>query len=407
MHARLLDVIGQLSLDLGQLNEAQRRLEQAVAIRRSAADSPPLDLGEQPNSPRVGAPRPQRLPAAIKLVDEALAIRRAALPPDHPDVADALYERGWLSYSTEQEGLYRQALAILSDTVATADRRLTLLLSLSTNLRRQGRLAEAVASAREALAMAERSFGPDHHATGQALIHLADHVYDIEPDVAGAERLYRRGLDLLTRRFGDDSIRLIHGLNSLASLLSNRGVDEAERHFRHALAISRSATGPEHPRVADQMQRLAQEVARQGRLAEAERLSREALDLATKMLGPRYQSVTATHMPQLARILDRQRRYADADEVYRLAFERAERPSNVIIGQMHREYGLMLLRRGDHARAEPQLLQSLAMLEQAYSTPGHPNLQETKRALMELYGQLRRPDAVERYRVPPGRFIPR
>ena len=34
VHARLLDVIGQMSFHLGRLDEAQRRLEQAVAIRR-------------------------------------------------------------------------------------------------------------------------------------------------------------------------------------------------------------------------------------------------------------------------------------------------------------------------------------------------------------------------------------
>jgi hypothetical protein len=36
----------------------------------------------------------------------------------------------------------------------------------------------------------------------------------------------------------------------------------------------------------------------------------------------------------------------------------------------------------------------------------HPNVQETKRALMTLYSKTGRPDLVERYRVPPGRFVP-
>ena len=72
---------------------------------------------------------------------------------------------------------------------------------------------------------------------------------------------------------------------------------------------------------------------------------------------------------------------------------------------MHRDYGLMLLRRGDRARAEQQFLQSLALLERTYSGKPHPNVQETKRSLMELYRQMDKPDLVERYRVPPGRFV--
>ena len=61
------------------------------------------------------------------------------------------------------------------------------------------------------------------------------------------------------------------------------------------------------------------------------------------------------------------------------------RTSGVINGEMRRDYGLMLLRRGDTAGAEAQLLQSLSSLEQAYSSQTHPNVQETRRALMTLY----------------------
>jgi hypothetical protein len=73
---------------------------------------------------------------------------------------------------------------------------------------------------------------------------------------------------------------------------------------------------------------------------------------------------------------------------------------------MHRSYGLLLLRRGDYQRAEEQLLQSLTQLEQAYRNSDHPNVQETKRALMQLYSQWGKPELVERYRVPPGRYVP-
>ena len=100
-----------------------------------------------------------------------------------------------------------------------------------------------------------------------------------------------------------------------------------------------------------------------------------------------------------------QRRYAEADRVYESAFELV-RTSGVINGEMRRDYGLMLLRRGDTAGAETQLLQSLSSLEQAYNGQTHPNVQETKRALMTLYTETGQPELVERYRVPPGRFIP-
>jgi serine/threonine-protein kinase len=405
VHARLLDVVGQMSLHLGQLDEAQRRLEEAVAIRRTTPGFTSLDLANSLIHLSWVHRDRNAYDVARTLVDEALSLRRAALPTDHPDVAEALYERGWLAFGAEQERFYRQAIAILTGKAASAERCVTWLQALATNLRRQGRLPEAVATSRESLAMAERLFGPEHHATGYAMIHLGDHVSDIDQDVVTAERLYRRGLELMTRRFGDNSIRLLHGLNSLADLLAARGATEAELHYRRALAISQSTTGAEHPRVGDQMHRLAGELARQRRLPEAERMARQALDLMSRTTAPGDQLVTS-RMPLLADILDLQRRFEEADDTYRQVLALTP-PGNVLAGQMHRDYGLMLLRRGDHRRAEQELLQSLADLEHAYRGPDHPNVQETKRALMELNRRVGKPEAVERYRVPPGRFIPR
>ncbi|HSL70493.1 MAG TPA: serine/threonine-protein kinase, partial [Longimicrobiales bacterium] len=335
-HARLLDVIGQMSLHLGRWVDAERYLEQAVAIRRSTLGS---------NSPELATSlihlgwvyRAQnRYDRARPLVAEALAIRQRALPPNHPDIGDAFNELGWLSGGRSQERLYQQALAILPDTGAAAERRIAVLQGLTTNLRRQGRLTEALAADRDALRTAERSFGPDHHVTGSALIHLGDQVKDIEQDAAAAEQLYRRGLDLLTRHFGENSIRLIHGLNSLADLLSSRGDAAAEQLYRRALAIRQSATGPEHPSVADQQHRLARELARQGRTEEAEALARQALELSTRTLGAASTVITSARLPLLAEIFERQGRHREADETYRSALEQITL-GGVVPGQMRRE----------------------------------------------------------------------
>ena len=405
VHGRLLDVIGQMSFHLGRLDEARTRLEQAVAIRRAAGGDPGGLAATLIHLSWVHRTRNQH-DRARALVTEALDLRRKSLPDNHPDVADALYELGWIAFGAEQERLYRQALAILAEHPATADRRVTLLQALATNLRRQGRLTDAVAAGREAVAVAETSFGPEHHIAGDAMIHLADHVLDIEQDAASAERLYRRGLDLLARHYGDSSIRLIHGLNSVARLLSRRADPECETFSRRALAISRSATGPQHPRVADQIGRLADALARLQRLDEAEALARESLALTIKAIGADHQLVAQARLTLLAEILDLRQRYRDADEIYETAIAKLP-ASGVINGEVRRTYALVLLRRGDTARAEAQLLQSLSRLEEAYAgRVHHPNVQETKRALMALYRQTGQPDLVERYRVPPGRFIP-
>jgi tetratricopeptide (TPR) repeat protein len=405
VHARLLDVIGQMSLNLGRLDEAQSWLEQAVSIRRETLGSESLDLAASLiHLSWVYRARSNYNPA-IARITEALQIRMRVLPEDHPEIADALYELGWLSGGPPQERLYRQALDILPDTGAIAERRITVLQALSTNLRRQARFEEAVAAGREALELAERVFGAEHHTTGYAMVHLADHVRDLEQNDTAAERLYRRGLTLMTRELGESSTRLLHGLNSLAELLGQRGDAEAESVALRALAIRRSASGPEHPQVADQLQLLASELQRQGRLREAEAVARQALALSERVLGPRHPVITNTRLPLLAEILSRQGHQTAAEQTYRTALELTESRS-VFYGQLQRNFGLMLLRHGNFAGAEEQLLQSLSLLERWYSGSTHPNVHETKRALMELYRQWGKPELVERYRVPPGRYIP-
>jgi serine/threonine-protein kinase len=405
VQARLLDVVGQISYHLGRLDDAQRRLERAVAIRRTTPGVTPLDLATS----LIHLSWVHRIrndqDNARKLLTEALEIRRAALPSAHPEIADALYELGAASFGLEQERLYREAIDIAARTPATAEGQVRWLQALATNLRRQGRLSEAVAAARRGLVIAEQALGAEHHTTGFTMIHVADHVRDIEQDVAAAEQLYRRGLELMIRHYGENSSRQIHGLNSLAALRGSQGHDEAERLLRRALFISESSTGPEHPQVAEQLHRLANELARQRRLSEAETLSRRALDLSTRLFGQRHQVVAAARLPLLARILELQGRHSEADATYRLALEQF-RPSSIIVrGEMHRDYAAMLLERGEYSAAEQQLHSSLALLEKVYTDQTHPNLQETKRALMRLYQQLGKPELVERYRVPPGRFV--
>jgi tetratricopeptide (TPR) repeat protein len=296
-------------------------------------------------------------------------------------------------------------LEALPDSGALAERRVTTLLALSTNLRRQGRLAEALSGGREALRAAERVYGPEHHVTGDAMVHLGDHVYHIEQDTAAAEQLYRNGLQLLTQRFGENSIRLVHGLNSLAKLLSERGDASSEQLLRRALAIRQSATGPEHPGVADQNHRLASELARQGRTLEAEALAQLALDVSKRTLGETHPVIAQARLPLFAEVYDYGRRYQDADRVFNSALALSY-PTGVVAGEMRRVYGRMLLRRGEYTRAEEQLLKSFELLKDAYRGTTHPNVQESSRALMELYAKWNRAELVEKYRVPAGRYIP-
>jgi len=404
VQARLLDVVGQMSLHLGQLDDAQRHLEQAVSIRRQAgAVARPELPASLIHLAWVYRARNEREQART-LVAEALGIREATLGTRHPDVAEALYELGWLAGGAEQERLYRQALSIFPDSGALEAQRVIVLQALATNLRRQGRLEETIVTSREAVRAAEAAFGPEHHATGDALVHLGDHVRDIQQDHVAAEQMYRRGLDQIERHFGEQSVRLLHGLHSLGTLLSSEGDATAEQLFRRAIAIRRSATGPEHPQVAEGLQLLAMELARQDRLLEAESVQRQALAHSIRTLGARHPAVMSQRLPRLALILAQRGEVREAEAIFASAVEQNS-ASLAVRGEVLRDYGRLLFAKGDLPRAEQQLLRSLQFLEQHYAGQDHPNVRESKRALMALYERWGKAELVERYRVPPGRWV--
>ena len=404
VQAQLLDVIGRLSLNLGRLPDAQRLLERAVQLRRTTPGVTSSDLSSSLIHLSWVHRSRAHLDTARTLAREALELRQRTLPPDDPLIADALYELGWVSFGTDQQRLYREAFAILERTNAQPERRVQLLQALSTNLRRQGNLADALAAGRLGLQTARRTLGEEHPQTGYAMIHVADHVRDIEGDDQEAEQLMRRGLELMAERYGDNSIRLLHGLNSLGTLLGNRGDNRAEQVLRRALAIRMEATGHEHPGVADQLQILARELNRQGRYDEAERMVREAIGITERTLGADHPAIMNARMPLLAEIQNGRGQRAQAIRTYESALAKMY-PTGIGIGQARRGYGQMLLRNGDYANAEKQLVESLKQLESGYARRDHPNIQETRRALMELYLRWQKPELVERYRVPPGRFV--
>jgi len=91
--------------------------------------------------------------------------------------------------------------------------------------------------------------------------------------LAEAEPLMRRALAIDEKSFGPEHPEVASRLNNLASLLqfTNR-LAEAEPLMRRALAIDEQSFGPEHPNVAISLDNLAQLLQDTNRLAETEPL---------------------------------------------------------------------------------------------------------------------------------------
>src|SRR6185436_3815637 len=138
---------------------------------------------------------------------------------------------------------------------------------------------------------------------------------------AEAEPLMRRALEIDEKSFGPDHPRVATDLNNLAALLlaTNR-LAEAELLMRRALAIDEKSFGKEHTDVARDLTNLALLLQSTNRLAEAEPLISRAVMIFESRLGKDHPNV-ATALNNLAALLLATNRPAEAEPLLRRALE--------------------------------------------------------------------------------------
>ena len=93
----------------------------------------------------------------------------------------------------------------------------------------QGRYSEAADIAKEALKVAEDTFGEGHPNVAISLNNLA-YLYDCQGDHAQSGPLYRRALGILEKALGPDHFRVGQVLSNMAERCRKMGnKDEADR----------------------------------------------------------------------------------------------------------------------------------------------------------------------------------
>jgi tetratricopeptide (TPR) repeat protein len=136
-------------------------------------------------------------------------------------------------------------------------------------LHREGRYAESATIAKEALAAAEKCFGPQHPHVAVCLNNLAE-CYRELGRCQEAEPLYERALAIREKVYGQDSIPVAHSLSNLAALFyCQKRYAEAETYTLRALRVQEAGLGPEHPDVAHSLTNLTGILLKQERSHEA------------------------------------------------------------------------------------------------------------------------------------------
>jgi serine/threonine protein kinase/tetratricopeptide (TPR) repeat protein len=319
------------------------------------------------------------------LLEEALAIRRRLLPPEHPELASSLHNLGWLHQLRgdypRAERLYREALAIRRRQdppvpLAVA----TTLFTLAWLHSDQEDYEAAEKTFREVIELRRQHLGEHHRDVAAARVGLAA-VYIGAGKVREAVAPCLQALATL-RQVGENrglaeaillfqQGMLARELPPLGStLLGAGGPPQAVRHFRSCLDLTRKILGDRHPYTAMVLHELGRALERCGRDAEAEKCYRECL-AAGRPYGldhPKVQIAVST----LADLLRRRGKRPEAEQLVGETLEACRRrygSEHPLVANVVMIQAGLLDRPADRPRREQLLRQAIAVYRRA---PGPP-----------------------------------
>jgi tetratricopeptide (TPR) repeat protein len=264
---------------LGVVAGRRRRDEESFAYHAETLELARRTLG--PDHPEVaralvnmGQVRlgQHRTDEAIELLGRALAIQERALPAAHPSIAIALLNLGSVYLvKGELDGArerYLRALAI-AEKVSPKDVVAELHGALGMVYRRQGKYEQALEEHRQALALNQEAFGPEHQEVAGSLNEIGV-VLARQGQRQAALEQFRLALAIVEKTLGSDSHEAGGILSEMGDTLSAMGQHAAglER-LERAHAILEKLLGPRHRDVGMSSVRIGQALARAGKPAAA------------------------------------------------------------------------------------------------------------------------------------------
>ncbi len=236
---------------------------------------------------------------------------------------------------------------------------------------------------------AESSYGPEHPMTLRARSYLA---LNLSANLLHEESIAVNRQILAVAEKRGDVLGAAVLLGNIAGEYTRMGrYAESAEHHRRALALRDKHLGPEHPQTADAMNRLALDLERLGKYAEAETLLGKAIAAFEKTQSPNL----VHGLNNLALLLSQRGRYGDAEPYYRRAVELSESMTGFEAGAAMAvaNYASALGDQGRHAQAERLLRRAVDFRERSLG-PDHFGTAETLRNLAAaLHAQGRHGEA--------------
>lgn len=233
----------------------------------------------------------------------------------------------------------------------------------------QGRFDDAQALFEQALAVAEKEYGPNSPVVAESLVNLASLDNYRERVLAGAERM-ERAVAILEKDDGGDPLALANALTGLAALRQQQGrLQEATEIARRGLKLSRQHMGANDIYLSVNITNVAMLDANAGHNVEAEAGLREAMAIVEKNQGPNSPRLLP-NLSQLGSVLYRLGKPKEETDTYRRALEIARKNypgDHPWTADALADLGWTTARYGDYAAGLQQMHEAVAMLDRLKS----------------------------------------
>ncbi len=390
VRATLMQVIGRVYDRLGLYDEARDHLDSAVAIRRRLFGDRHHDVAESEGWLGLALQHLGDAAAAEPHYREQLRIERALHAGDHEHLVSAEADLASFLHRAElpdeAEARFRDAIAMRERLGPNAGSLAMLSDGLASTLSRKGDYAGAERWFRQAVALVRAEVPLDSVVLAIAIHNLSDVLVNLG-QLDEAVTLQGQALAIYLAYFGPEHPEVATIRVGLGRVLRAQGAfAEAEEQFRLAIADS-MRIGSGHPDIGTRFGYLGTTVLAQGRLDEAEAALRRALAIRRTALGPEHPYV-AISVNELAGLYYARREWARAEALYRdaLALRRRVHPPD----HPYIAYSLVGLARTLVAEGRPRqaapLVREAERIRAAVLPEGHPLRQEVD-SLLEVTAQ--------------------
>jgi tetratricopeptide (TPR) repeat protein len=305
--------------DLVEFYDLHNRHSDAESLLRRAVD---LRARNGPNEIHVAHAREDlarnllkqsRLPDAASELQRSVEILEAATGPYDLELLPALnllsrvYEA--MHNYAESEATRLRAVSIREKVEGGGPELAKEVLALSDFHAGRERWREAESELRRALNLLDMKGGKPNPDALPVIDKLAG-VLRRRKELSGAEVVLRRGLVLAERIFGPIHQETAAMLDTLASLLyEEKEYEEVERLYTRSLSIWTTLLEPDHPLVSTGLENVVATLAAQAKYTAAEEKQR---------LAPaRREQALLKSVYNLAKILDADKKWAEAESVYK------------------------------------------------------------------------------------------